>query len=544
MGKFLSKSIVRRMNAIILPVIAICLIGIGALVSTYYYMRVIADLKSAAANTVELAAIALRNPVWNYDQDTLRSVASAIMVDQNVVKLQVFSGSGEASKDVLLSESRPDFENVPLESLRARKDIIYMEFPITEKQERIGSVHIATTTTKAVTLIQRGTVFVAITVTLLILILSAVVTLSARKTIKLPITHLEVIADKLSRGHLEEVIDVSRADELGRLAQSFANMRDSIKKHFAELETLNRDLDDRVQVRTKELTTAYNQLKKAQATLVQSEKMASLGQMVAGVAHEINTPLGYVKNNVEMFAELVNDLSAHETRIKNIAEVLVSPRTVDSRLDAVQEIVDQSLISAGGPDTQQTQQLVTDSIEGLERISEIVVALKNFSRLDRAKVDSFDVNHGLNSTLKIAQNLLKGRIDVIKDYGTVPKINCAASKINQVFLNIITNAAQATEGEGTIKITTRARAKFIRIKIADTGEGIPKDILSKICDPFFTTKPVGQGTGLGLSISHTIIEDEHHGKLRFISEVGKGTTAIIMLPIGDVESVTEKAANG
>lgn len=305
----------------------------------------------------------------------------------------------------------------------------------------------------------------------------------------------------------------SRKDFFETFAQMAVVNIKNIQMHLSILEKIkvieeqNRTLEENVEKRTAELRRAYNDLKEAQATLVQSEKMAALGQMVAGVAHEINTPLGYVKNNVAMFNDILDELA----------------ETAQRPSDAVN--VNHSDIY------QQSKELINDSLTGLERISELVLSLKDFSRVDRTAVDSFDVNKGLDDTLKIAASMLKNKVEVLKSYGDVPTIECMPSHINQVFLNLITNAAQAMDKNGKIKITTQVKDHYLMVAIQDNGKGIPEDIVHKICDPFFTTKPVGQGTGLGLSISKKIIEQEHKGRLVFVSKVGKGTAAIVYLPI-------------
>jgi signal transduction histidine kinase len=180
---------------------------------------------------------------------------------------------------------------------------------------------------------------------------------------------------------------------------------------------------------------------------------------------------------------------------------------------------------------QEAQDLARDSIGGLADLTEMAQSLKDFSRLDRAPVASFDVNAGLDKTLVIAKNIVKHKANVRKFYGEIPEIQCSPSQINQVFLNIITNAAQAIETQGEIVITTRLHdANRVAIQISDTGCGIPEENLSKIRDPFFTTKEVGTGTGLGLSIVDEIIRS-HHGELLVESEVGKGSVFTVVLPI-------------
>ena len=296
-------------------------------------------------------------------------------------------------------------------------------------------------------------------------------------------------------------------------------------------------LEERVKERTRELESAYEDLKESQVQLVQAEKMSSLGQLVAGVVHEINTPLLYVMNNTEVtrdsiehlqhdlepLRELVHCLKQTELpreQVKTLLENLRSSLDVDELDESLREISD----------------LSRDSHEGLSDIDTLVKSLKDFSRLDRATYDRFDVREGLEKTLTITKNLLKYGIEVEKDFREVPEILCAPSRVNQVFINLITNAAQAMDGSGTLKISTYDDGDgWVHVEIRDSGCGIPEENLTKVLDPFFTTKPVGQGTGLGLSIVRRIM-DEHHGRLLIDSRVGVGTQITLSFPIDGAEA--------
>ncbi len=279
-----------------------------------------------------------------------------------------------------------------------------------------------------------------------------------------------------------------------------------------------------------ELTRAYRELKSSQAQLVQSEKMASLGQMVAGVAHEINTPLGYVKNNVEMVREFLAQarslVAAHQELVDAVLDPEAGELALAEKLAAIDELksqVDPELLF----DDMDT--VFSDTVFGLDQIAELVMGLKNFSRLDQAMTDNVSLNDCVQSALLIAKNALKHKVQVIQQLGELPKIACAPSQINQVLLNLLTNAAQAIEGEGKILIKTWAEAGAVHLSVQDSGRGISPENLKKIFDPFFTTKPVGEGTGLGLSISFQIIE-QHGGRIRVASELGRGTRFVISLP--------------
>lgn len=294
--------------------------------------------------------------------------------------------------------------------------------------------------------------------------------------------------------------------------------------------TLLAAMEQQVEQGARELAQAYQKLQSSQAQLVQSEKMASLGQMVAGVAHEINTPLGYVKNNVELMREFSSQLRELLTASNALVDALVDPEGSDvevarqlATIEDLRSLVDPDLLF-GDMET-----LFGDTGFGLAQISELVLGLKDFSRLDQAHTDNVSLNDCVNNALLIAKNTLKTRIEVIRQLGEIPRIACAPSQLNQVLLNLVTNAAQAIEGAGKIAIKTWADEVSVYVSVQDTGKGMSPETLKKIFDPFFTTKPVGEGTGLGLSISWQIIQ-QHGGRIRVASEPGRGTRFVIVLP--------------
>jgi signal transduction histidine kinase len=304
----------------------------------------------------------------------------------------------------------------------------------------------------------------------------------------------------------------------------------------ADLAGLNESLEQRVTSRTEELSGTLADLKESQVQLVQAEKMSSLGQLVAGISHEINTPLLYLANNAELIRERLEPLrdfitacvGAFAIKSEDFADrAEYQARFVRALRDVKVILRDHELDAA----IEEIQDLTRDSIAGLAELTEMAQSLKDFSRLDRAPIASFDVNAGLDKTLVIAKNIVKHKATINKFYGELPEIECSPSQVNQVFLNIITNAAQAIETQGEIVIETKLYdPEHVAIRIADTGCGIPKENLSKIRDPFFTTKEVGTGTGLGLSIVDEIIRS-HYGELQVESVVGKGSAFTVILPI-------------
>ncbi len=307
------------------------------------------------------------------------------------------------------------------------------------------------------------------------------------------------------------------------------------------LEEYAKQLEIKVEERTREIKSALENLKSTQAQLIHAEKMSSLGQMVAGVAHEINNPISFIYGNLTPAADYINDLLNLITLYqKNYPHPVPE---IESEIESIDlEFLNEDL-----------QKLLDSMKSGATRIRNIVLSLRNFSRLDESDMKEVNIHEGIESTLVILQpRLEENQIKLLQKYGKIPLVSCYASQINQVFMNIVNNAISALaetinspdtgNGNGkyqwgknqelTITISTElTEDNFVRISIADNGPGISETVLPKIFDPFFTTKPVGAGTGLGLSTSYFIVVDRHGGKLRCVSEPGKGAEFIVEIPI-------------
>ena len=308
-----------------------------------------------------------------------------------------------------------------------------------------------------------------------------------------------------------------------RLRQSNATLAET----NAELEQFNVSLEERVSERTRELSSAYEELKESQAQLVQAEKMSSLGELVAGISHEINTPLWYLLSNTTLIKERLTSFNNFVEITDKMLGMLKAGGSDKEAFVAQLRKLDHALNRDGlRDDLEESNDLLDDSVEGLEQLSEMAQSLKDFSRLDRAAVDAVSLNDGLEKTLVIARNVLKGTVEVRKNLGEIPNVACSPSQINQVLLNLIKNASDAMGKQGVLTLTTWADDTHVHLSVADTGSGIDPDTLGKIRDPFFTTKEVGKGTGLGLSISQKII-DSHNGRLDIESTVGEGSTFTI-----------------
>jgi signal transduction histidine kinase len=285
-------------------------------------------------------------------------------------------------------------------------------------------------------------------------------------------------------------------------------------------------MDDLVRSNDK-LLSVNHQLQKAQDQLLQAEKLASIGQLAAGVAHEINNPVGYVFSNFGTLERYLEDLfrmlAAYEA-----AEAQLAGNAVAASLAALREEIELDYLKEDVPT------LMAESREGISRVRKIVQDLKDFSRVDaRQEWEWADLHKGLDSTLNIVNNEIKYKADVVRQYAHLPEVQCLPSELNQVFMNLLVNAAHAIDKErGTITIRTgtSADASGVWVEIEDDGQGIPKENLGRIFDPFFTSKPVGKGTGLGLSLSYGIVQ-KHAGQLTVTSEPGHGSCFRLTLPV-------------
>jgi two-component system NtrC family sensor kinase len=281
------------------------------------------------------------------------------------------------------------------------------------------------------------------------------------------------------------------------------------------------------------LSKELRRLQSLQGQLIHSGKMASLGKMVAGITHEMNTPLGFVKSNVEIVRDLMLEYDAQVQRYaKAVSELLSSGTNGNGADPSREELMELHQMFVGDDSLGEMPGLLADAWDGLDQISNLVLNLKDFSRLDRAEgmVDNFDLRGALDNALTMADHLLGERIEVIKRYEDVPAVRCVPSQVNQVLLNLITNATQAIEGKGKILLATDAKDGWVAVSVADSGSGIPKDKLGKIFDPFYTTKTVGHGVGLGLSIVDRIVKG-HGGKISVRTSSGKGTKFIVQFPV-------------
>lgn len=313
----------------------------------------------------------------------------------------------------------------------------------------------------------------------------------------------------------QDITERVRSEQALRESRDLLELR--VQERTAALAAANDTLHDE----KAQQAVLIRRLEEAQNQLLQSERMASIGQLAAGVAHEINNPVGFVNSNLGSLQRYVSDmlslLTAYEQAESSMPEATLAPlRQLKQSMDV--EFLREDVGS-----------LLAESQDGLKRITRIVQDLKDFSHVDESERQWADLEVGLESTLRVVANEIKYKAEVIKDFAGLPQIECFPFQLNQVFMNLLVNAAHAIETRGTITLRTGQDDQTVWVEVQDTGKGIKPEHLQKIFEPFFTTKPVGQGTGLGLSLSYGIVK-KHDGRIEVQSEVGKGTTFRIVLP--------------
>lgn len=324
-----------------------------------------------------------------------------------------------------------------------------------------------------------------------------------------------------------------KKDEIGELAQAFNDMADRLAAAYNTLEQQVKNRTQELHEKNQFLEQTLQELQQTQTQLIQSEKMSSLGQMVAGIAHEVNNPINFIYGNLKHAQEYVEDLL---NLVETYQQEYPNPK---ARVIDVATAMDLEFLQEDMP------RLLNSMQVGTERIRDIVKSLRTFSRLDEAEMKEVDIHDGLESTLLILQNRLKKKpnspgIELVKNYGSVPLVECYAGQLNQVFLNLMVNAIDAMEDpscqsptyQPTLTLETIGLPDgWVRVTVQDNGMGIPPEVQQKLFEPFFTTKAVGKGTGLGLAISYQIITDRHRGRLFCESEIGQGTRFVVEVPL-------------
>ena len=292
-----------------------------------------------------------------------------------------------------------------------------------------------------------------------------------------------------------------------------------------------RELTDALKKTENQLSESRQELQDIQSHIIHVEKMSTIGQLTAGIAHELNNPINFVSSNTLPLKRDLDDLLSVLTEYAALSEEDTHEQ-MRQKLKTIQAMKEELELDYV---IDELDQLLTGISEGARRTADIVKDLRNFSRIDNDTYRPADIHAGLESSLSLLYNQYKNKVEVIREYQDLPEIECYEGQLNQVWMNLFANAIQAMTNDGVLYIATEMADGQVRVRIRDTGSGMPEEVLSKIFEAFYTTKEVGEGTGLGLSISHGIIE-KHHGSIQVDSEIGKGTTFTISLPIKQPET--------
>lgn len=366
-----------------------------------------------------------------------------------------------------------------------------------------------------------------------------------------PLDRLRKAVPALARGNFHTQLPLNAPGEIGLLATAIAQMagdlqtsisamgesekeaaaaRKALEESESQLRDYNQNLERMVEKQTRDLRQTLDRLQNTQAQLIQSEKMASLGQLAAGVAHEINNPVGFVKSNLGTIRDYFQDLLSLIQAGEDLEKALETGKDAETALENIRKTraaIDLPFI------LEDHRAVITESLEGMQRVARIVSDLKNFSRGGVQNLEPTDILQCLESTLNIVWNEIKYKAEVIRNFHPLPQVLCSPQKLGQVFMNLLVNAAHAIEKHGVITLHSRVEEKDIVVEIQDTGCGIAPEILPKIFDPFFTTKPVGKGTGLGLNISYSIMH-QLGGDITVVSTPGAGSTFSVRIPLREV----------
>jgi signal transduction histidine kinase len=346
-----------------------------------------------------------------------------------------------------------------------------------------------------------------------------------------------------ARDQKEDLVDVFQAGADDYIPKPFdpeeLHARVMTGVRVVNLEERHIEVSSQIEAKNSKLENTLKTLENTQAQMLQSEKMASIGQLAAGVAHEINNPTGFVSSNLKTLTDYQNDIAdlinKYQALMSQLTNQEQQPAISEPTLNAIEALkrfekdIDVEFL------LEDINDLIGDCREGIDRIKKIVIDLKDFAHPGDDKEQLTDINGGIESTLNVVNNEIKYKATVHKDYGDIPTVRGIPQQLNQVFMNILVNAAQAIEKKGDIFIKTRPKEQHVEVTISDTGSGIPPENLTKIFDPFFTTKDVGKGTGLGMNIAYNIIQ-KHNGTICVDSELGKGTAFKIALPVGEQDA--------
>ena len=522
--------------------------------------RVNEDLKRFASTTATLFATTTKDAVLSYDLASLDAFVSEVLKNPDIRYARVLGADGEVFSQGGEAAALQRTFQVDTSVDSATDGVFDAQAVIEEDSTPYGRVEIGVGISglqESIQKIRDWTSTIALMEMLLVALFSYVLGTYLTSQLKSLRQAARQISSSIGSGRFEGVqVEVRGRDELSDVAVAFNKLVVNLEQENArrleyehKLEDWNRTLEARVRARTedlanrnRELAATNSALQEAQEQLLQSEKMASLGQLAAGVAHEINTPIGFVKSNLSTLAGYADTYAELAQRLQLSLDA--NPGThSESQAELAEFLRDQELDYLN----EDTPELLRESIDGLDRVKDIVGGLRQFSRQDNDGMESCDINQSIETTLKMVGGELKQHCELVVELGELPEVQMNAGKITQVLTNLLVNAGHAIEGNGRITVTSERQRDRVAVRVADTGKGIEAEHLKRVFDPFFTTKPVGEGTGLGLSISYGILQ-EHGGGIEVQSKPGEGTSFTLWLPVdaaaGEPASADARAATG
>jgi len=497
------------------------------------------SLEKRALTTATLFSTTTKDAILSYDLASLEAFVNEVLKNPDLSYARVLGPNGEifaegGNKAALTKTFRQD------QYVEQVTDGVFDVFAdISEANVLYGRVEIGLDTnsiTQVIAEAEQRSIFIAAIEMFLVALFSFALGTYLTRQLKVLMRATKAI----SSGKLDIQIPVKGKDELAAVSIAFNAMVSNLQEvrerrdlFESKLKELNQTLEDRVEQRTKiiidknqKLEQINKEIQEKQTQLVQSDKMASVGMLAAGVAHEINNPMSFISSNIEILEDYIIKYQSLFNQYEQFIQAdEQNKNTLYKTIQKTKQDIDLDFILSDLPT------LLADTKEGTNRVKEIVKGLKDFSHTDHKNTLALcDLNDCINTTLKVVNNELKYHCKVVTVLGKIPKTYCAPGQIQQVLLNLLINAGHAIKDNGIIEIRSATDAHCIKIRIKDNGCGISKQQIEKLFDPFFTTKPVGQGTGLGLSISYGIIKD-HNGEITVNSEVGKGSIFTISLPI-------------
>ncbi|MFT4654026.1 MAG: two-component system NtrC family sensor kinase [Patiriisocius sp.] len=507
------------------------------------------DLVKRSSTVATLFATATKGAVLSYDLATLEAYCEELMKNPDMAYIKVLNSENQ----VLAEAGREDLLSayfIADEELISVTDGVFDSFAVISESDHIyGQVQVGidiSNIENSINKIQKWTSGIALTEMFLVALLSFVLGTYLTRQLQGLSAAAKDVSKNIANGEFNhKKIIVKGTDELAEVAQAFKQLVTTLEtehtrkeRYQIELTELNRTLEDKVFQRTallntknKQLELSNKELHETQQHLIQAEKMASVGQLAAGVAHEINNPLGFITSNLNSLKQYTSTYKQLSIKVLELAASDAAQTQYLSKQALLKFIQSEDLTFINSD----TNNLLDESIDGLERVKNIVKDLKQFSIANSHEKQWFDINDCVTTTLNMVSNELKYHCRIHKNLSPLPKILINVGKITQVLTNLLINAGQAISDKGQITITTRQQGNYIVVSIEDDGAGIEPAFLNKLFDPFFTTKEAGGGTGLGLSISYGIIH-EHLGKITVTSELDKGSCFNIILPIGDTSN--------